>query len=109
MALSHVDRTGHLAAAWKYLIKSETLGRSYALYAANAACLESLGILGRFDSPGCRDIHQSLVSVALRQPVSTAVPYLLGTMTSLRVKVTAQLESHRGPTPIKVWRKPGIR
>ena len=59
MTLSHVDRTGYPAAACKYLIKSATLGRSYALYAANVACLESLGILGRFDSPGCRENFQS--------------------------------------------------
>ena len=30
-------------------------------------------------------------------------------MTALRVKVTAQSASHRGPTHIKVWRNPGIR
>ena len=56
MALSHVDRTGNPAAEWKYLTKAATLGSYYALYAANVACLALLGILGRYDSPGCRDI-----------------------------------------------------
>ena len=43
------------------------------------------------------------------QPVITSVPCLSRTMTDLRVKVTVQLVSHKGPTPIKVWRKPDIR
>ena len=43
------------------------------------------------------------------QPVSTYVTCLFLIMTALRVKVTAQSASHRGPTPIKVWRKPGMR
>ena len=43
------------------------------------------------------------------QPVSTAVPCLSLTMTALLVKVTAQSASHSVPTPIKVWRKPGMR
>ena len=30
-------------------------------------------------------------------------------MTSSRVKVNVQSASHRGPTPIKLWRKPVIR
>ena len=47
--------------------------------------------------------------MASRQPVSTAVTCLLPTMTASRVKVTAQLLSHWGPTPIKVWQKPVIR
>ena len=50
MSLIHVDRTGYAAAAWDYLIQSVSLGRSYALYSANVACLELLGIVGRFDS-----------------------------------------------------------
>ena len=109
IALRHVDRTGYPDAAWNYLIKAVTLGRSYALYADNVACLASLGILGRFDSPGCRDIRRSLGPVASRRPVSTAVPCLSLTMTASRVKVTAQSASHRVPTLIKFWRKPGIR
>ena len=108
MALGHVDRTGYPASVWKYLIKSVTLGRSYALYDANVVCLESLGILGRFYSPGCRATRQRRGPVASRQPVSTAVPCLSCTMTALRVKVTAQLASHKGPRTIKVWLKPGI-
>ena len=44
-----------------------------------------------------------------RQPVSTAVPCLSTTITVFYVKVNAQLASRRGPTPIKVWRKPGMR
>ena len=102
MALSHVDRTGHLAAAWKYLIKSETMGRSYALYATNVACLALLGIVGSFGSPGCRDIYQSIGPMASLQPVSMAVPCLSCMITALRVKVNAQSASHRVPTPIKV-------
>ena len=108
MSLSHVDRTGYPAATWKYLIRDSTLGRSYALYAANVACLELLVIVGRFDSPGWRAIRQSLGPVASRQPVSTAVPFLLITITASRLKVTTQSASHRGPTPIIVWRKPDI-
>ena len=109
MAFSHVDRTGYPAAACKYLIRSSMLGRSSALYAFNVACLVSFGLLVRFDSPGCRDTRQSLGPVASRQPVSTDVPCLLRTMTASRVKVTAQSASRRAPTPIKVWKKPGIR
>ena len=44
-----------------------------------------------------------------RQPASTDVPCLSLTMSALHMKVNAQLVSHRGPTPIKVWRKPGMR
>ena len=84
MALVHVDRTGYPASAWKYQIKSATLGRSYALYDANVVCLESLGILGRFYSPGCRTTRQRRGPVASRQPVSTAVPCLSRTMTALQ-------------------------
>ena len=90
MALNHVDRTGYPAAACNYLIKSATLGRSYALYAANVSPLESLGILVRFDYPGCTDILQILCPVALHQLVSTAVPCLSHTMTALYVRVTTQ-------------------
>ena len=109
MDFSYVDQTGYPADACKYLIKSAMLGSSYSIYAANVACLESLGILGRFDSHGCRAIHQSLGPVASRQTVSTAFTCLSRMMTSLRVKVTAQSVSYRGATPIKVWRKPIIR
>ena len=109
MALSHVGQTKNPVAAWKYLTKSATLGRSYALYAANVAYLASLGILVRSDSPGCRAICQSRGPNESHQPVSTSVPCLTRTMTALRVKVTVQLASHRVPTPIKVWHKPGIR
>ena len=86
MALSHVDWTGN--PAWKYLTKAATLGRSYALYASNIACLASLGILGRSNSHGCRSIFQSRVPVDSRQPLSTAVPFLSLIITVLRVKVT---------------------
>ena len=37
------------------------------------------------------------------------MPCLLRTMTALRMKVTVHLASHSGITPIKVWRKSGIR
>ena len=60
MALRHVDCTGYPAAAWKYLVKSATLGRSYALYAANVFCLALLDIVGSFDSPDCRAIHHNI-------------------------------------------------
>ena len=109
MALSRVDRTGYPTAAWKYLIKAATLGSSYILYAANVACLEFLGTLGRFESPVCRYIIQIRGPVASRQPVSTALPCLSYTMTASRLKVTEQSASHRFPTPIRVWRKTGIR
>ena len=109
MALSHVGWTGNPSAAWKYLTKSATLGRPYALYASNIACLESLGVLGRSDSPGCSEIHKSQGPVDSRQLVSTALPCLSITMTALRVKVTAQSVSNRGPNPIMVWRNPGMR
>ena len=90
MALSHVDWIGYPTAVWKYLIKSATLGRSYALYAANVSCFASLVMLGRFESPGCRAIFQSWGPLLSCQPVSTDVPCLLRTMTESRVKVTAQ-------------------
>ena len=48
MTLIHVFLTWNPSAAWKYLTKAATLGRSYALYVANVACLASLGILGRY-------------------------------------------------------------
>ena len=102
MDLSHVDHTGYPAATGKYLIKSATMGRSYALYVANVSCLASLGIMGRFDYPGCRDIRQRLGPVASRQPVSMAVPCLSCMMADSRMEVTAQSASHRDPTPIKV-------
>ena len=109
MALSHVDQTGNPAAVWKYLIKSATLCRSYALYAANVAYLELLVIMVRFDSPGCRSIRHIRGPVDARQPVSNDVPFLWRTMAASRVKVTVQWESHKVPTCIKVWWKPGIR
>ena len=46
--------------------------------------------------------------MASRQPVSTGVPCLSCTMTDLRVKANAKSASHSKPTPIKVWRKPGM-
>ena len=67
-----------------------------------------LGILGRSESPGCRAIIQSLEPLASHQPVSTSVPCLSHTMTDSRVKVTVHSASHSGPTPTKVWRKPGM-
>ena len=47
--------------------------------------------------------------MAARQPVITGVPCLSCTTTSSRVKLTVQSASHSGPTPIKVWQKPGMR
>ena len=89
MDLSHVDWTEYPVAAWEYLIKSATLGRSYALYAANVACLELLGIMYRFEYPGCGAMRQILGPVDSREPVSTDLPCLLRTMTASHVKVTA--------------------
>ena len=97
MALSHVERTRNPAVAWKYMIKSETLGGSYALYAANIACLALLIILGRFYSSSCRDIRQIRGPMDSRQPLRKAAPCLLHIITASRVKVTAQSASHRGP------------
>ena len=65
--------------------------------------------MGRFYYPGCRDILQSLDPEASHQPVSTGVPCWSRTMTESRVKVTVHLASHSGPTPIKVYRKTGMR
>ena len=109
MDLNYIDRNGNPADTWNYVIKAAYLGRSYALYAANVACLALLVIVDRFDYPVCRDISQSLVPVASHQLVSTAVPCLLRKMTASHVKVTALSASQREPTPIEVWRKPGIR
>ena len=109
MALSHVDQTGYPVALWMYVIKAATLGRSQELYAANESCLALLGIMGRFESPGCKAIYHILEPVTSRQPVNTYVPCLLRTLSASHVKVTAQLASRRGTTSIKVWRKPGIR
>ena len=47
--------------------------------------------------------------MASRQPISTGVPCLSCTMTALCMNVTVQSASCRGPTPIKIWRKPGMR
>ena len=109
MALIHVDCTGDPSAARKYLTKAATLCRSYALYAANVSCLALLLILGRSESPGCRAILQSQGLVDSCQPVSMVLTCLSRTMIASRVKVTAQLESHKCPTPIKVWQEPDIR
>ena len=109
MALSHVERTGNPSAAWKYLTKAATMGRSYALYTTNVSCLSFLVILGRFDFPGYRAIGQSQGPVYSYQPVSTAVPCFSRTMTASRVKVIDQSVSHKGPTPINVRQKPGHR
>ena len=102
-------RTVNPATAWKYLTKAANMGRSYALYAASVACLVLLVILGRSESPRCREIFQSRGPVDSRQPVGTAVPSFSITVTALRVKVTVQSASHRGLTHIKVWRNPGMR
>ena len=67
-----------------------------------------LCILDRFSSPGCRAILQRSGPEFLRHPVSTGVPQVSHTITAERVNVTVQSASQSGPTPIKVWRKPGI-
>ena len=68
----------------------------------------SLCILGRFYSPGFRDIFHSLEPEASHQPVSNGVPCWSHMMMALNVKVTVQLASNSAPTPITVWRKPGM-
>ena len=65
--------------------------------------------MGSFASPGCRMIIQSRGPQALHHLVSTGVPCWYRAITALSVKVTVQSASHSGPTPIKVWRKPGMR
>ena len=65
--------------------------------------------MGRFDSPSCRTVLQSLDPEASLQPVSTGVPCWYCTMTASRVKVTVKSASQIGSTYIKVWRKPGTR
>ena len=64
--------------------------------------------MGRFNYPCCRAIIQSLDPEASRQPVSTDVPCWSRTIKASCVKVTVQSESHIGPIPIKVWRKPSM-
>ena len=65
-----------------------------------------LGILGRFYSPGCREILQRRGPEFSRHPVSTGVPRESLTITAACVNVTVQSASQSGPTPIKVWRNP---
>ena len=67
-----------------------------------------LCILDRFSSPGCRAILQRSGPEFLRHPVSTGVPQVSHTITAERVNVTVQSVSQSVPTPIKMWRKPGI-
>ena len=65
--------------------------------------------MGRFSSPGCRAILQSRGPEASRHPVSTGVPSWFCKIAALRVKMTVQSASQSGPTPIKVWWKPGMK
>ena len=58
--------------------------------------------MGRFASPGCKEILQSRGPEGSRHPVSTGVPWVSRTITVSRVKVTVQSASQIGPTPIKV-------
>ena len=64
--------------------------------------------MGRLASPGCRAILQSRGPEASLHPVINCVPWVSFTIAASRVKVTVQSASQSGPTPIKVWRKPGI-
>ena len=43
-----------------------------------------------------------------RHPVSTGMPRASLTITAARVNVTVQSASHKGPTPIRVCRNPGM-
>ena len=67
-----------------------------------------LGMLDRFSSPGCGAIIQRRGPEFSRHPVSTGMSRVSRTITASRVNVTVQSASQSGPTPIKVWRKPGI-
>ena len=78
------------------------------IYASNVAMFAVLGILGRFSSPGCRAIIQRRGLEFSRHPVSTGMPRASLTITAVRLNVTVQSASQSGPTPIKVWRNPGI-
>ena len=70
--------------------------------------LAVLGMLVRFSSPGWREILQRLDPEFLRNPVSNGVPRESCTINAARVHVTVQSASQSGPTPIKLWRNPGI-
>ena len=65
--------------------------------------------MGRFASPGCREILQSCFPEASYHLVRTGMPCWLRTITASCMKVTVQSASQGGPTPIKVWRETGIR
>ena len=78
------------------------------LYTSNVVLCTVLGILGRFSSSGCRAILQRYGPEFLRHPVSTGMPQASLTITAAHVNVTVQSASQSGPTPIKVWRNPGI-
>ena len=67
-----------------------------------------LCILGRLSSPGYRAIIQKRGPEFSRHPVSTGVMRAYLTITAARMNVIVQSESQSGPTPIKVWRNPGI-
>ena len=67
-----------------------------------------IGMLGRFSLTGCRTILQRRGPEFSRHPVSTGVPRVSFTINASHINVTVQSASQSGPTPIKVWRKPGI-
>ena len=69
---------------------------------------EVLGMLGRFSSPGFRAIIQRRGPDLSRHPVSNGAPQASLTITAARVNVTVHSASKSGPTPINVWRNPGI-
>ena len=78
------------------------------LYASNVVLSAVCGIFGRFSSPCCTAIHQRLGLECSRHPVINGMPRASLTTTDAHMNVTVQSPSHSGPTPIKVWRDPGI-
>ena len=67
-----------------------------------------LGMIVRFSSPGCREVLQRRGPEFSHHLASTGVPRVSRTITAASVNVTVQSASQSGPTPMKVWRKPGI-
>ena len=62
-----------------------------------------------FASPSFRAILKSRGPEASRHHVSTGMPCWSRTIKASRLKLDVQSASQSGTTPMKVWRKPGMR
>ena len=105
MASIHVDLTGNPAAAWKYLTKSLTLGRSYALYATRETRDASWGTSGMSALSGSSAMRHIYGACYSLHPVRMDLLVASRTTTASLLKVTVQPASQMGPTPIRVWLK----